>query len=186
MEGMKHDEVVEPVHALIEYDRVEAPRARHGSLLDAATGLPRWELLIDRLDVALGHASATGGHVALFLLYAEGAEILDVVAFADRLRDGLHEGDTLARVGLSDFAVLCNDVRTRNDVVQVAQCLGRSTAGVRCRLGYTVASPGQRADDLIREVISITDGLTPATWVSPERPPSCTPPYDRRVRQRAS
>jgi len=186
MGTMDHDEVVENVHALIEYDRVEAPRARHDSLLDAATGLPRWELLIDRLEVALGRASATGSHVALFLLFAEGAEILDVVAFADRLRDGLHEGDTLARVGLSDFAVLSDDVRTRGDVVQIAQGLGRSAAGVRCRLGYAVARPEQRADDLIREVISITDELTPATWVSPERAPSCNPPYDRRVRQRAS
>jgi GGDEF domain-containing protein len=183
---MKHDEEVSTMPTLIEYDRVAAPRARHDSLLDQATGLPRWELLIDRLEVALCRAGATGNRVALFLVFAEGGEIGDAVAFADRLRDGLPEGDTLARIGLSDFAVLSDGVRTHGDAARIAQGLGRGATGVRCRLGYVVASPGQAADDLIRQVVAITDGLTPTTWVSPECAPASSPPYAPKVHQRAS
>lgn len=138
------------MQALIEYDRVAAPRERHDSLLDRTTGLPRWELLIDRLEVALSHARRTGSVVTLFLVYADGAEIPDIITFADHLRLWLHDGDTLARVGLSDFGILCNDIRTKSDA---ARHIGRG-AGVNFQLGHATSRPEQAADDLIRSAIA--------------------------------
>ena len=138
------------MQALIEYDRVAAPRERHDSLLDRVTGLPRWELLIDRLEVALCHARRTDGVVTLFLVYVDGAGIPDIVTFADYLRLWLHDGDTLARIGLSDFGILCNDVRTKSDAARHIEC----GAGVTYQLGCATSRPEHTADDLIREAIA--------------------------------
>jgi GGDEF domain-containing protein len=138
------------VQALIEYDRVAAPRARHDSLLDRTTGLPRWELLIDRIEVALNHARRTGSVVTLFLVYADGADIPDIVTFADHLRLWLHDGDTLARIGLSDFGILCTDIRTKTEA---ARHIERG-AGVGFQLGCAVSRPDHTADELIRDAIA--------------------------------
>ena len=138
------------MQALIEYDRVAAPRERHDSLLDRSTGLPRWELLIDRLEVALSHARRTGSAVTLFLVYADGADIPDIVTFADHLRRWLHDGDTLARIGLSDFAILCNDIRPKSAAAQLLE----RCAGVGFQLGCAVSRPEHTADELIRDAIA--------------------------------
>lgn len=138
------------MQALIEYDRVAAPRERHDSLLDRTTGLPRWELLIDRIEVALTHARRTGSVVTLFLVYADGADIPDIATFADHLRWWLHDGDTLARIGLSDFGILCTGIRTKNDA---AHHIERG-AGVGFQLGCAVSRPDQTADELIRDAIA--------------------------------
>ena len=145
------------MQALIEYDRVAAPRARHDALLDRATGLPRWELLIDRLEVALSHARRTGSVVTLFLLYADGAEIPDIVTFADHLGTWLRAGDTLARVGLSDFAIIGSDIRTKCEAARHVE----RYAGVDFRLGHAVARPEHTADDLIRAATAnaLVDGM---------------------------
>jgi len=145
------------VQALIEYDRVAAPRERHDALLDRATGLPRWELLIDRLEVALGHARRNGDVVTLCLVYADGGESSDVVTFADHLRSWLRDGDTLARIGLSDFAIIGNDIRPKREVVRH---VARYT-GVRFQLGYAIARPDHTADALIREATAnaAVDGM---------------------------
>ena len=138
------------MQALMEYDRVAAPRERHDSLLDRVTGLPRWELLIDRLEVALSHARRTGSVVTFFLVYADGADIPDIVTFADHLRLWLHDGDTLARIGLSDFGILCNEIRTKSEA---ALHIERG-AGTKFQLGCARARPGQTADELIRDAIA--------------------------------
>ena len=136
--------------ALVEYDRVAAPRERHDSLLDRVTGLPRWELLIDRIEVALRNARRTGSEVTLLLVYADRADIPDIVTFADHLRWWLHDGDTLARIGLNDFGILCNEPRSKADA---AQHIERG-AGTNFQLGCAQARPGQSADELIRDAIA--------------------------------
>ena len=128
------------MHALIEYDRVAAPRERHDSLLDRVTGLPRWELLIDRIEVALGNAWRTGSEVTLFLVYAEGVDIPDIVTFADHLRLWLQDGDTVARIGLSDFGILCNEARTKKRGGTTHRARRRHRVPARVRTGAARAN----------------------------------------------
>jgi diguanylate cyclase (GGDEF)-like protein len=117
--------VAHVIAAAIERRRTEE-QLRHNALHDSLTGLPNRVLLLDRLAHALRRGSRSGEPVALLCLdidnfkvvndslgHAAGDELL--CAVAERLREALRPGDTIARFGGDEFAVLCEGVATEAD-----------------------------------------------------------------------
>lgn len=106
----------------------------HQALHDHLTGLPNRTLLNDRIQLALGRTERTGRAVVVAFLdldhfklindtqgHAEGDELLRVVA--DRLRDTVRPGDTVARFGGDEFVVVCEGVADRNGAMELADRL---------------------------------------------------------------
>ncbi|MBN2793076.1 MAG: EAL domain-containing protein [Desulfuromonadales bacterium] len=99
---------------------------------DFLTSLPNRNLFDDRLDIALGQAKRSGGKLAVMTLdvdrfkkinesfgHLAGDEMLQSVAL--RLRKCLREGDTLARIGGDEFALLLPNVSSKQDADSIAQ-----------------------------------------------------------------
>ncbi len=117
--------------------RVAEETVWHQAYHDALTGLPNRWLLVDRLTQAIAYARREGAHVALLLLdldrfklvnetlgHTVGDELLRLVA--DRLHERLREGDTLARPGGDEFAVVLAGVETPAEAERMAERLMRS------------------------------------------------------------
>ncbi len=116
--------------------RVAEETVWHQAYHDALTGLPNRWLLVDRLTQAIAYARREGAHVALLFLdldrfklvnetlgHTVGDELLRLVA--DRLHEGLREGDTLARPGGDEFAVVLAGVEAPEEAARVAEDLVR-------------------------------------------------------------
>lgn len=154
--------------------RDAAREVRHQALHDALTELPSRLLLMDRAAVALARAQR-GGHwvVAFFVtlealpevnsVMGEGGDDAVLREVATRLRLLVRAADTVARVGVSDFVVLCeleaSSQRTARgiagalacrlvaDLDEPVPCAG-GVAQVRASVGVALATEG-RADDLV-------------------------------------
>jgi diguanylate cyclase (GGDEF)-like protein len=97
---------------------------------DALTALPNRTLLMDRLSQALTQCNRQHEGIALGLInldhfkalnerlgHSAGDEVLKLVA--QRLSDQMRQGDTLARVGSDDFALLLTNLRQVSDAQAV-------------------------------------------------------------------
>ncbi|MCU1691010.1 MAG: hypothetical protein JWM64_101 [Frankiales bacterium] len=112
----------------------------HRSLHDPLTGLPARGLLLDRAGRALATGRRSQRETGLVVLdvvdmaahnlelgQARGDVLLQVVA--DRLSTAVREGDSLARVGGDEFAVLAEDVASVEDLRARAAMLTDAVAG---------------------------------------------------------
>ena len=104
---------------------------------DTLTGLPNRTLLADRLQQAIALAMRSGKGLAVCLLdldvfkpindrfgHETGDELL--IEVARRLQDGIGPGDTLARIGGDEFALLLGGIEDAGDCEQrVSQLLQR-------------------------------------------------------------
>ena len=101
---------------------------------DSLTGLPNRQLFLDRLSLALAQARRNRECLAVLFLdldrfrviedslgHAAGNDLLRGVAY--RLRHCVREGDTIARLGADEFAVLIREVAREEDAVRVARKL---------------------------------------------------------------
>ena len=99
---------------------------------DLLTHLPNRALLKDRLNMAITHARRNKRKLATMFLdldrfklvndtlgHTMGDRLLKAVAL--RLQSCLRKGDTLSRFGGDEFTLLLPEVRTRDDVVVIAQ-----------------------------------------------------------------
>ncbi len=107
-------------------------RLKYLANYDALSGLPNRALLGDRVSQSIGHARRTGRSCALVLLnidrfkllnesYGHGAGDALVKLVGERLTRAVREGDTVARLGADDFALLSTDLARPDDVLHVAR-----------------------------------------------------------------
>ncbi|HLI56585.1 MAG TPA: EAL domain-containing protein [Actinomycetota bacterium] len=172
------DERGGPASFLLQVEDVTAGKVAEATLLfraahDPLTRLPNRTLLMERLRQALARSERRGSLVAvLFIDLDEFKRVNDalgheagdrlLVEVADRLRGILRQADTASRFGGDEFVLVCEDLETPEEAVDIArrviESLGepvrvgdrelrtRASVGVAVGLG---ASPGPRV--LIRD-----------------------------------
>src|SRR3954453_7225703 len=145
---------------------------RHQAFHDSLTGLANRALFMDRLQHAMARKRGFALPLAVLFVdlddfktinhsrgHTEGDQVL--VAVARRLQDALRTGDTIARMGGDEFAVLVEDAVDRDAPTDVAERIlgalqapfgrGRNDLFVRASVGLTAwHSNDETADDLIR------------------------------------
>jgi diguanylate cyclase (GGDEF)-like protein len=152
--------------------REEEERTRHEALHDPLTGLPNRTLFFDRLEHALAQAKRRNVSVAVLfcdldqfklvndsLGHAAGDELLASVA--PRLEQVLRPGDTVARFGGDEFAVLAEDVAIERDATRVAERIGEALTRpfivrrrehfVSASIGIAISGGGDDPEGLIRD-----------------------------------
>jgi diguanylate cyclase (GGDEF)-like protein len=98
---------------------------------DLLTHLPNRALLRDRLNLAIAHARRNKGKLGVMFLDLDRFKVVNdtlghsmgdrlLKAVANRLQSCLRRGDTLSRFGGDEFTLLLPEVRTRDDVVVIA------------------------------------------------------------------
>jgi diguanylate cyclase (GGDEF)-like protein len=157
---------------LYQAQRLMASQKLFQALHDDLTRLPNRALFLERVERALARQRREDQRVALVLLdlddfkrindslgHAAGDEVL--IAFAERIRSSVRSGDTVARVGGDEFAVLVEDVRTPGETVQAAQrfqgllaqpfLVGDREVRLSGSVGIAIEEPGATGqDELLR------------------------------------
>src|SRR6185369_11943317 len=145
---------------------------RHQAFHDSLTGLPNRALFLDRLSHGLSRRRRFRGPLAVLFVdlddfktvndslgHAAGDDLLKSVA--ERLARSLRSGDTIARMGGDEFAVLVEEANGRDAPDKVAQRLlaalqppfsiNGSELFVRASVGLTVSTTrNDSAEDLLR------------------------------------
>jgi diguanylate cyclase (GGDEF)-like protein/PAS domain S-box-containing protein len=146
---------------------------RHHALHDGLTSLPNRTLLLDGLRTSIGRSRRTQRPIAVCMLDLDRFKLVNdtlghlagdllLVAVARRLSDAVRPGDTVARVGSDEFAVVCDEVEDEGEAFQLAEDLrsivahpihlhGREVR-VTASAGVALAHEGQpTAEALLRD-----------------------------------
>jgi len=170
------DETGEPLYLLGQVEDITERRAlrerlAYASIHDALTGLPNRELFMDRLDLALRHAARDHHQVAVIFLDLDRFKLINdslgheagdqlLAAVARRLEGVMRASDTLARFGGDEFTVLCDQINSEADCLEVANRLVRAMADplalhtgdvfVTLSLGVALSGAGQSGGMILR------------------------------------
>ena len=147
---------------------------RHAAFHDSLTGLPNRALFAEHVGRAVGRARRHGDYLfaVLFLDLDRFKHINDslghtygdklLAATARRLESCLRQGDTVARFGGDEFAVLLDGIRGAGDAVRVAEKIqeelsaafnfGRNEAFTTASIGIALSATGyENPDDILRD-----------------------------------
>ncbi len=157
---------------LYEAQRLTASQSSYHALHDSLTALPNRALLLDRVRHGLARRRSAAERVALVFLdlddfkgindrlgHAAGDKAL--VAFGERVHQAIRAGDTLARFGGDEFAVLMEGVASEQEARLAAERmvaaltrplpLGDREVSIAVSAGLVVEGPdGTDADSLLR------------------------------------
>ena len=111
--------------------RAAQSHLQHLAVHDPLTGLPNRKELMRRIDSAAHSTRTTGVSYALLYCDLDGFKDINdslghaagddvILAVADRLRDVLRHGDTVARMGGDEFVVLCEMLPGAHEALVVA------------------------------------------------------------------
>jgi diguanylate cyclase (GGDEF)-like protein len=100
---------------------------RHQAFHDSLTGLPNRALFDERLRRALVRLRRSGGFAAVMFVDLDDFKTVNdslghdagdrlLVILADRLRGAMRQGDIVARLGGDEFVVLCDDLRSLDEI----------------------------------------------------------------------
>jgi diguanylate cyclase (GGDEF)-like protein len=130
--------VTRAVRYAVERKRAELELLRL-ALHDSLTGLPNRALFLDRLEVALARSRRLDSGVAVLFVdidrfkvvndslgHQAGDRLLSLVAA--RLSEQVETGDTVARFGGDEFALLCTGMHAQPDAVAVAERVAQAVS----------------------------------------------------------
>jgi diguanylate cyclase (GGDEF)-like protein len=158
---------------ITERKRMEE-RLEYQAFHDLLTDLPNRRLFMDRLRQTLRRTERRHERrVALLFMDLDNFKIVNdslghelgdklLVAVVERLRSSLRPGDTLARLGGDEFTVLVEEVRSPENVVQVAERIAEDLRGhfviegrqlfVRASIGIAMGDArAKSAEELLRD-----------------------------------
>jgi diguanylate cyclase (GGDEF)-like protein/PAS domain S-box-containing protein len=112
-------------------------RVQHLALHDSLTDLPNRLLLLDRVSLALAHATRSRRGVGVLFLDLDGFKQINdthghqagdmvLTEVARRLRGSVRLSDTVARLGGDEFVVVCPDMASPADLPTIAGVLARA------------------------------------------------------------
>lgn len=116
---------------ITDHKRVEA-RMMHLAQHDPLTDLPNRLLFQDRLQLAMGLSAGSGSPVGVIMMDLDGFKAINdseghrvgdeaLKALARRLRSGLRDSDTVARIGGDEFAFVLPDLTSAAAAVRIGE-----------------------------------------------------------------
>jgi diguanylate cyclase (GGDEF)-like protein len=155
--------------------RVAEQLTRHEALHDPLTGLANRNLFLDRLEHALSAAERRGTPVSVLFLdldqfklvndslgHAAGDELL--AAVAPRIEEALRPGDTVARFGGDEFAILAEDIGNERGATRIAERVAEALTRpfvlrgrdhfVTASVGIAIGTGPEQPESLIRDADS--------------------------------
>jgi diguanylate cyclase (GGDEF)-like protein len=130
---LRGEDLARAVELAMERHRAEL-RLSRAALHDALTGLPNRALFVDRLRQASSRVRRRGRSLAVLFLDLDGFKAVNdtlghaagdavLVGVAERLAGVLRAGDTAARFGGDEFAILCEDIDGASQALAIAERL---------------------------------------------------------------